>query len=137
MNVDWTNWDKVNDLVMTNAYYFAPVALNWESAFLYEIGATRYFDNGWNVSAGYTYAENAITENDFTPLVPDANRNFLNFGVGREYDNFSWQLVYQFSFDTKRTISNTPTSATDPALLTNGEYDLQSQSIAFSIGYKF
>jgi len=136
-NVDWTNWDKVDDLIISNDVYTTPVALNWESAFLYEIGVTRYFENGWNVSMGYTYAENAIPAGDFSPLVPDADRNFLNIGIGREYAEFYWQIAYQFTFDTKRTLSQTPTSATDPAILTNGEYDLESQSLAFSIGYKF
>lgn len=136
-NIDWTNWDKVDDIKITNSFYTTSVPLNWESAFLFDIGATRYFENGWNISVGYTYVENAVSEDDFTPLVPDTNRNFLNVGCGRQYDRFSWQLAYQLSFDTKRTLSNTPTSLSDPSLLTNGEYDLQSQSLAFSVAYKF
>ena len=36
--------------------------LNWEPAWYYKVGATRYFDNGWSLSAGYIYSENAIAE---------------------------------------------------------------------------
>lgn len=133
-NIEWTNWDKVNDLTISNDFYTQDVALNWESGFLMDIGATRYFENGWNVSAGYTFVENAVPDGEFTPLAPDADRSFLNFGVGRKYDNISWQFVYQFSFDTKRKLTSSPS---DPSFPINGEYDIASQSIAFSLSYSF
>ncbi|PXA04776.1 hypothetical protein DDZ13_06300 [Coraliomargarita sinensis] len=133
-NIDWTNWDKVDDLVISNDFFSAAVPLNWESAFFYELGATRFFEGGWHASAGITYTENAIPSEEFSPLVPDANRTFLNFGIGRDYENLSWQVTYQFSVDTERQLSSQPG---DPSFPINGEYDLESQSIAASLSYRF
>ncbi|MEM1222816.1 MAG: outer membrane protein transport protein [Verrucomicrobiota bacterium] len=133
-NLDWTNWDKVDDLTILNEFTSNTILLNWESAFIWEAGLTRYFDNGLNISGGYTYIENAVPDETFTPLVPDADRHFFSFGVGGDYKDFSWQLVYQFSYDSERTVADSPAPST---ILTDGDYDIQSQSVAISGTYRF
>jgi long-chain fatty acid transport protein len=37
-----------------------PVTLNWQESWMYELGATRYFDNGWHASAGFVYNESSV-----------------------------------------------------------------------------
>ena len=136
-NVDWTNWDRVDDLTIKGVPALPglpdPLSyeLNWESAFIWELGVTRYFDNGWNVSAGYTYVESAVPDQGFLPIVPDSDRHFFALGVGRDYGNFYWQATYQYTYADERGVSgnNFPT--------VNGDYDLDSQAFAFSVGYRF
>ncbi len=137
-NVDWTNWDRVNSLVLDGPPLPATIRtydLNWESAFIWELGATRYFDNGLHASAGYTYVESAVPDDDFLPIVPDANRNFFAVGIGGEHDNLTWQLTYQIALADARTV--TGANAAHPAGGIDGKYDLDSQAFALSIGYKF
>ncbi len=129
-NLDWTNWDRVNKLTLEGTPF--GYDLNWKSAFIWELGVTRYLEDGWHVSAGYTYVENAVPDADFLPIVPDSNRHFFAIGVGRDYDNLSWQFTYQQAFASERNVSGNTTSAT-----IDGNYDLDSQALAFSISYRF
>jgi long-chain fatty acid transport protein len=93
---------------------------------------TRYFDNGWHLSAGYTYVENAVPDADFLPIVPDADRHFFAIGIGSTWNRLSWQLTYQQAFASERKVSGNQTS---PSI--NGDYDLDSQAVAFSLNYAF
>ena len=65
------------------------------------------------------------------PIVPDSDRHFFALGVGRDYGNFYWQATYQYTYADEREVSgnNFPT--------VNGDYDLDSQAVAFSVGYRF
>jgi long-chain fatty acid transport protein len=132
-NMDWTNWDRVNELTIkwdlpVNASY----KLNWESAFIWELGLTRYFDNGWHLSAGYTFVENAVPDDYLLPIVPDADRHFLAIGLGGDWERINWQITYQQAFASERSVSGNKTSST-----INGDYDLDSQAIAISLNFAF
>jgi len=134
LNVDWTNWDRVNDLTIEGTTLDPTLdtyTLNWESAFIWELGVTRYFDNGWNVSAGYTYVESAVPDQGLLPIVPDSDRHFFALGVGRDYGNFYWQATYQYTYADERGVSGNTFPTVD------GDYDLDSQAVAFSVGYRF
>lgn len=132
-NLDWTNWDRVDALEIETV---SPVPLayelNWESAFIWELGATRYFDNGWHLSGGYTFVENAVPDAELLPIVPDSDRHFLAVGIGQSLDNFSWMLAYQQAFDEGRSVSG---SGQSPTL--NGEFDLDSQAVTCSLNFRF
>lgn len=130
-NLDWTNWDRVNNLTLRTGLGNVPVVLNWESAFIWELGITRYFEAGWHASAGYTFVENAVPDTEFSPIVPDADRHYFQFGVGRDYERFSWQFTYQFTYAPDRTVSG------NTNVLPNGNYDLESQGFGLSLGYRF
>jgi long-chain fatty acid transport protein len=130
-NLDWTNWDRVNKLSLDNIPG-ASYDLNWESSFIWELGATRYLDNGWHVSAGYTFVENAVPDEDFLPIIPDANRHFFAIGLGRSYEHLSWQITYQQAFASERSVTTKSSTST-----IDGDYDLDSQAITCSINYKF
>lgn len=111
-NIEWVNWDELNTLDLTAGGATTPIAFNWKSNFIYSVGATRYFENGWNVSAGYNYIENSMPDSTFTPAVADANRHWLNAGVGRQYDSFRWNLAYQFAF-SENDVSGSPGGLAD------------------------
>lgn len=131
-NLDWTNWDRVDSLALQTAIPLPAYQLNWESAFIWELGATRYLDHGWHLSAGYTFVENAVPDAELLPIVPDSDRHFLAVGIGQTLDHVSWMLAYQQAFDDGRSVAG---SGQSPTL--NGEFDLDSQAVTFSLNVKF
>lgn len=141
VNVDWTNWDRVDTVFLQGDISgTTPFPLNFESSFIYEAGVTRYFDNGYHLSAGYTYVENSVPDDDFTPAVPDGDRHFLAVGIGGEHGQFTWQATYQIAFGDDRSVNGSgPAGSTDPfqTQTADGEYGLDSQAVAFSIGYRW
>ena len=113
-NIEWVNWDEFNTLNLTSegGTFTAPNRFDWESNFIYSVGATRFFGNGWNVSAGYNFLENSIPDSNYNPGVADADRHWLNAGVGRQYDSFSWNFAYQFAFSDE-DVSGSPGGLAD------------------------
>ncbi len=113
VNVEWVNWDELNSLnLSSDSTGTTALPFNWDSNFIYSVGATRYFDNGWNVSAGYNFIENSIPDSNFNPGVADANRHWLNAGVGRQYASFKWNFAYQYAF-SDNDVSGSPGGLAD------------------------
>lgn len=111
-NIEWVNWDELNTLNLDGTTVNQSIPFNWNSNFIYSVGATRYFDNGWNVSAGYNYIENSMPDSTFSPGVADADRHWLNAGVGRQYDSFKWSFAYQYAF-SDNDVSGSPGGLAD------------------------
>lgn len=111
-NIEWVNWDELNTLALSKASGDMGVPFNWNSNFIYSAGITRYFDGGWNVSAGYNFIENSQPNAIFNPGVSDANRHWLNIGCGRESESFKWNFAYQFAF-SDRDVSGSPYGLAD------------------------
>lgn len=111
-NIEWVNWEELDTATLSKASGNVPIAFNWNSNFIYSVGATRYFDNGWSASAGYNFIENSIPDETFNPGVSDANRHWLNFGLGRDWEDFSLHFAYQFAF-SDRDVDGSPFGLAD------------------------
>lgn len=129
-NVEWVNWEELNTLDLKSGGVTTPVAFEWNSNFIYSIGATRRFGNGWNVSAGYNFIENSMPDSTFTPAVADANRHWLNAGVTRQYDSFRWSFAYQFAF-SENDVSGSPGGVSD------GVYESRFHGLMFNSTWQF
>jgi len=141
-DADCTDWNQVTTINVHQERGFSSlisqdttVKLYWQSSWYYELGATRYFDNGWHVSAGYIYNENSVPDANYNPLVADLDRHFLSVGVGYKGKRFDWDLAYQFGFGPTRTVAGSAFSATGQTA--DGRYQFISHAIALSVGYHF
>jgi len=106
-----------------------------QPAWYYKFGGTRYFDNGWQVSAGYIYSENAMPESHFTPLIDDSARHWLSIGTGRKGRRFDFDIAYQFGFgDGTRTVSGSAPSATGQTA--DGRYEYISHAVLVTVGFR-
>jgi long-chain fatty acid transport protein len=135
INADWTDWSRLKQLSLSKQFTgTATLPLEWQSSWFYEFGATRYFNGGWRVSAGYIYSENSVPSATFNPIVPDSDRHIFSVGVGRTYHNrLSWDLAYQLAYGPDRTISD----QTGGNVFINGTYRYISHALSFNVGYHF
>ena len=126
-NIEWLDWDSLNSLVLTPGVAGAPqsVPFNWQSSFIYEVGASYTTPEGYIFAAGYDMNMNSQPDADFTPAVSDADRSWFNIGFGRKCEEFSWLLAYQFGY-SNRTVDG----AINP--LANGKYESRHNALMFS-----
>ncbi len=129
VNVEWTDWDSLNTVTLSQPSGNLHVPFNFSSSFYYQVGGTYYCPGGFNLSAGYFFAENSVPSKDFTPAVPDSDHHVFNVGVGQKYNDLEWNLAYQFTYGPERTVIN-GTSA-------DGSYEFISHAFSVSIGYSF
>lgn len=131
-NVEWLNWDSLNslDLNSDSVGGSLPIAFDWKSSFIYEIGASYTTESGYVFAAGYDFNANSQPDRNFTPGVSDADRHWFNVGVGRRCEASSSMLAYQFGY-SNRTVDG----ATNP--LANGKYESRHNALVFSFQKDF
>jgi len=141
-NADYTDWSALTTVTIHQTtpppivpISNIPVTFDWQSSWYYEFGATRYFDNGWHVSAGYIFNENSVPDAHYTPLVTDMDKHFFSVGTGFKGKQFDLDIAYQLGYGPTRTVTG---NASSPAGQTaDGNYKFFSQAIAVSVGWHF
>jgi len=140
-DADYTDWNSLQTVIIHRDNPSAvlpqnvPVTFNWQPTWYYEFGGTRYFDNGWHVSAGYIFNENAMPDAHYTPLVADEDRHFFSVGVGHKGKSLSFDVAYQFGYGPDRKVSG---SGVSPAGQTaDGTYGFISHAVIGSVGLNF
>jgi long-chain fatty acid transport protein len=136
VNIDWTDWDSMNTLMLQSAMGDLPFPLNWESSFLYEFGASHYFDSGWYLAAGYFFSENSTSELDFTPLLPDTDLHVGSLGFGYRGERWRFGLSGQLITGPARTVQDSR-SASLVGESADGEYQWLNWAVNASAGYHF
>jgi long-chain fatty acid transport protein len=140
-DADYTDWSTIQTLVIQQAAPIFPLPQNvsetmdWEHSWLYEFGATRYFENGWHVSAGYALNQNAVPNAHYTPLVADQDKHFLSVGGGFKGKTLEFDVAYQFGYGPTRTVSGSA-----PSLLgqtADGKYEFISHAVLLTAGLHF
>jgi long-chain fatty acid transport protein len=142
VDVDYTDWSSMGTVNIQQAHAFPPlfpqnipVPLEWQSSWYYELGATRYFSNGWHVSAGYLFNQNAVPDTHYTTVVADEDRHFFSVGLGRKGRSFDFDVAYQFGYGPDRTVSGSVPSASGQTA--NGTYGFISNALAVSVDWHF
>ncbi len=137
-NIEWLDWDSLNTLELKSPVLapggVSPLVFNWRSSFIYELGCTYAADNGYIFAVGYDYNENAQPDATFSPLVADADRHWLNAGLGRRHGQSLWFLTYQFGYSNRSVRSNPPNAAGESS---NGRFEARHHALVLSAGYSF
>lgn len=117
-----------------------PVTFDWQPSWMYEFGVTRYFENGWSVSAGYCFNQNSVPNSYYSPLAADMDRQFVSFGTGWKGRHLEFDVAYQFGFAPDHTVTGSSPSST-PARISgenaDGTYSFYSHAISLSLGWHF
>lgn len=116
------------------------VTLDWQPSWMYEFGATRYFDSGWHVSGGYVFSGNSVPNSYYTPLASDMDRDFFSLGTGYQGRHLSFDIAYQFGYGPTHTVSGSQPSSTPGNLAyqnADGKYSFYSNALSVSVGWHF
>jgi long-chain fatty acid transport protein len=145
-DADYTEWSSFGTInlyqqnppsgLKTNT----PVILNWQGSWIYSFGVTRYFDNGWRVSAGYMFDENSVPDEHYSPLAADLNRHFISAGVGFRGKRFDFDVAYQFGYGPANTVTGSKPSSTPGRFAgqtADGTYDFISHAVMLTVGMHF
>ncbi len=136
-NLDWTDWDSVNDAVFLGTFGGNQVfPFRYESSLMYELGITRQLGNGYFVSAGYIYSENSVPDATFSPLNPDANLHLGSLGFGHRGERWGWAIGYHFAYNGGRHVVGSPVNPLSGETA-DGEYKVFNQAINVSFRYTF
>jgi long-chain fatty acid transport protein len=139
-DANYTDWGAVDMLTIHQPASVAlptdvVLPLQWHPSWLYEFGATRYFSNGWHVSAGYVFNENSMPDSHYTPLVADLNRHFFSVGGGFKGSRLSFDMAYQFGYGPSRTVSGSAPSLVGQTA--DGNYEYFSHVLLMTVGVRF
>lgn len=129
-NVEWVNWDELNTLNLSMDSGDVAVPFEWDSNLIYSLGATRCFDSGWSVSAGYNYIENSQPDSNFNPGVSDADRHWLSVGFGRKWEAINMNFAYQYAL-SNRDVSGSPFGLAD------GKYKSRFHGLMINCEWQF
>ncbi len=145
-DADYTDWSSFGTVTIHQSSTSpgvenpVPVNLYWQSSWMYEFGVTRYFDSGWQASAGFVYNENSVPNAYYTPLAADMDRYFFSAGTGYKGRHFNFDIAYQLGYGPSHTVTGSQPSSI-PAVSTgqtaNGNYDFFSQAVLVSLGWHF
>jgi long-chain fatty acid transport protein len=142
VDADYIDWSSQGTLNIQQAAGLPPLlpkniplTLDWQSSWYYELGATRYFEGGWHVSAGYIFNQNSLPSSHYLPVVADEDRHFFSLGLGRKGKRFDFDVAYQFGYGPDRTVTGSAPSLAGQSA--DGTYSFISHAVALSVGWHF
>ncbi len=131
-DVDYINWDTLNTVTLDGTRNIfgvdLPLQLDWHNSWQVKFGATRYFNDGWYMSAGYFFSSSTTSSEHYTPAVPDTDLHVGSLGLGRNFEHWHWALAGQIIAGPTRTITTTAAA---------GTYQIFVPTLTFSVGYRF
>lgn len=145
-NADYTDWSCFDTVMIEQARppfpvrQRVPVTLQWQGSWMYNFGITRYFDNRWHLSAGYTFNENSVPDDYYTPLAADVDRHFFAVGAGFKGKRYNFDIAYQFGYGPARSVTGSTPSSTPARFVgqtADGTYDFLSHAVIVSVGLRY
>ena len=104
---------------------------NWHNTNSYRLGANRRATANWDVRLGAVYDENPQPTEAVSPLLPDADRIGVSFGVGYHAGPFIVDLS-----DLVLHFKERSTDGLSPERF-NGTYKTNANLLSVNVGLKF
>lgn len=131
-NIDWTDWDDVDQIPIQSLFINQIWPLNYKSSFMYEFGVTRKLPKDFFVSVGYFYSENSSPDQDYNPIIPDSALHLGSIGVGQKRARWEWTIAYHFGYNPGHEVTGATTFPD-----ANGTYRILNHAINIAAGFKF
>ncbi len=140
-----TNWDIEADIVHNNWSRFKALTVNfdntpafnftrpqnWKNSLSYRLGANHPVTEDWDIRLGTLYDKNPQPTNVVSPLLPDADRIGVSFGLGYHRGPFVVDIT-EFALHFKKR-------STEGQNLDNfnGTYRTDANLISLNLGWRF
>ena len=147
VDADYTDWSSLGRV--TIRHYEIPLPplqenypfnLFWRPSWIYSAGITRYLEDGWHLSMGYSFNQSSVPDAYYTPLIADVDRHFITAGVGRQGRKYDFDVAYQFGYGSDhKVVGSTPSSSTGFFIpqTADGTYDFVSHAVLMTVGIRF
>lgn len=128
--VGWSSYDKLVIEFKKDPTKNSTADKKYEDTYIIRVGA-EYTMDAFQFRAGYLYDHSPVLPKYVDPMLPDANRNGLNVGVGYKFsENLTLDLSYlNLLFDQAKA------EGTDNGF--DGTYDANANLFGFNVGYTF
>jgi long-chain fatty acid transport protein len=148
INMDYTDWSSVDTITIhqeeqppSRIPQTIPLTLQWKPSWMFELGATHYFEKGWQISAGYVFNQNSVPDDYYAPLVADLDRHFFSIGTGHRGERWTFDVAYQFGYGPPRTVTGSTAPSRSIQIFGNqnadGTYEWISHAVLLSVGVRF
>ncbi|QBG48415.1 hypothetical protein EGM51_13805 [Verrucomicrobia bacterium S94] len=128
--VEWLQWSLNDSQKLVAGVPVADLENNWDDTFTFGVGGSWQALDSLVVRAGYAYIPSPIPEDTITPLLPDADRHAISFGLGYTRGAHMIDLAYTFSIYEDRSA---PVSNTSGA----GIYEIDSNLVGLTYSIAF
>lgn len=136
LDLEYIRWSSFSETTITNSPLGdLPQVFNWENGYIWQLGFTRFLENGYALSAGYNYNENVQPDFLYNPVVADANRHWFNASIAQTRGQYPWSIGYQYGTSDRDVAGDINRPITGESA--NGNYQTTAHSLIFTIGYKF
>jgi len=131
-NLEWLEW-SLNDTQTADLGVNGKLHLvnKWDNTCTFSIGGEWQFAENWVFRTGYAFLESPIPDETISPLLPDADRHVLSFGLSYTYKHHTLDIAYSFSFYEERDNRANTLSAYP------GKYDIDSDLLGLTYSMIF
>lgn len=127
----WSDFETLQvEFVRTPAFNLVRPQ-NWEDTRSYRLGANKRATENWDVRLGAVYDENPQPTESVSPLLPDADRVGITFGVGYRHGNWIVDVSDMVLFFQDRGTDGQSSENF------NGEYKTSANLISINVGLRF
>ncbi|MET0066386.1 MAG: outer membrane protein transport protein [Candidatus Thiodiazotropha sp.] len=140
-----TGWNTFDELVVKNEEYGSTIFTSqnyFENSNAYRLGMTYDFTTATQLRIGYTYDETPQQDENFSPRIPDADRQLYSLGVGHTFaQDWTVDVGYMYvKFDDRTIDSDTPAVAgqeLNGTTAVNGTYESSVHLFGLSLTKTF
>ncbi len=138
LEADWTNWKTFDKLDFTRGKALGPIGTtstvpeNWKATTSLHAGVQWAYNKDMRVRVGYSFDPTPVSDVDFSPRIPDADRHLFTIGYGHDVsDAATIDVAYGYILGASRTVNGATVPTRD------GTYKSKTHLVSVALSYIF
>lgn len=127
----WSNFDQLFVEFAQTPQVNLVVPQEWDDSFSFRLGGNREVTENWDIRLGALYDQTPQPLESMGPLLPDADRVAVTYGLGYEGEHWFADFAHMILiFDDRDTAGQNRDNF-------NGEYSTTANLVGVNLGYRF